>query len=198
MRTRGPGHADTKQRILEVARKLVIKQGHANLSLRAVAREAGFSAPSLYEYFASKDEIVATIAGEIAASLRRALHEAATEAKDPRAALLAIGLAYVAWARKHPQDFLLMFSRLPSRRRALTAAPPSESPYQIVVAAVTQAHEAGVITGKPQRREHIAYALWAAVHGMAMLQLTHLAGFDADFATADKAAVEALIAGFGA
>lgn len=193
MRTRSPSHADTRQRILDTARKLVVKHGHAELSLRAVAREAGFSAPSLYEYFDSKDALVAAIAGEIAGSLRRAM--AAADVGEPRAALVAIGLAYVAWARKHPHDFQLMFSRLPSRRRSLTGAPELASPYQIVVDAVARAHDAGAIHAPPQRRDHVAYGLWAAVHGMAMLQLTHLAGFDADFGAADRQTLEAFLAG---
>jgi AcrR family transcriptional regulator len=198
MRTRGPSHAETRQRILDVARKLVIKHGHTKLSLRQIAREVGFSAPSLYEYFDSKDAIVAAIAAEIGASLRQALHRAGGQAKDARGALIALGLGYVAWAIRHPQDFQLMFSRLPSKRRSLAAAPSPDSPYQILVDAVTRCHAAGVIAGKPERLEQIAYSLWAAVHGMAMLQCTHLANFDADFAAADRATLAALIDGFSA
>lgn len=196
MRTRSPSHTETRDRILDVARKLVIQHGHAKLSLRHVAREAGFSAPSLYEYFDSKDAIVSAIAGEVAASLRVALHRAADEAKDARGALIALGLGYVDWARRHPHDFQLMFSRLPSKRRSLAVAAPEESPYQIVVETVKRCHAAGPVTSGPQRIEHIAYALWAAAHGMAMLQLTHLAGFEADFDSADREALEALVTGF--
>jgi AcrR family transcriptional regulator len=198
MRTRGPSHAETRQRILDVARKLVIKHGHAKLSLRQIAREAGFSAPSLYEYFDSKDAIVAAIAAEIGASLRLALHRSAGKAKDARGALIAVGLGYVAWAIKHPHDFQLMFSRLPSKRRSLAAAPSTDSPYQVLVEAVMRCHADGLIAGKPERIEQIAYSLWAIVHGMAMLQCTHLAGFDADFEGADRAALAALIDGFSA
>ena len=36
----------------------------------------------------------------------------------------------------------------------------------------------------PQFLEALAYGFWSSIHGMAMLQLTHLAGFRADFATA--------------
>jgi hypothetical protein len=88
---------------------------------------------------------------------------------------------------------MLLFGRLASKRRSLADAPPPTSPYQIVVAAVQEAKSAGVVRGDP---EHVAYALWALAHGMAMLQLTHLAGFDADFETTDRRAIEALIAGF--
>lgn len=196
MRTKGPAHADTKQRILEVARKHVLKHGHARLSLRAIAREAGFSAPSLYEYFDSKQAIVDAIAGRIAASLRAVLRKHADEASDPRGALVAIGVGYVAWARRHPQDFMLLFGRMASKRGALTQAPAVDSPYQVVIAAVSAAQVAGVIHDGAERAEQMAYVLWATVHGMAMLQLTHLAGFDADFDAGDRIGLEALIDGF--
>ena len=195
MRTKGPQHDDTKQAILDVARKLVIKDGPAGLSLRKVARAAGFSAPSLYEYFDSKQALVDAIAAEIAASLRAALARAADSHRDPRGRLVAIGLAYVAWARRHGQDFMLLFARMPSKRRSLAAAVPPASPYQVVAAAVEDAIAAGVLTGGAATVEHTAYALWAAAHGMAMLQLTHLAGFDAPFERVDRDALTALVDG---
>ncbi|HTJ41781.1 MAG TPA: TetR/AcrR family transcriptional regulator [Kofleriaceae bacterium] len=196
MRTKGTAHADTKQRILQVARKIVIKDGHAKLSLRGVARELGVAAPTLYEYFDSKQAIVDTIANEIASSLRLALLRAAESPHDPRHALAAIGAEYVAWARKHPQDFMLLFARLPSKRRSLSTPAPPTSPYQVVLAAVGAAAAAGIVENGRENIEHTAYALWALAHGMAMLQLTHLAGFDADFGQVDRAAFTALTRGY--
>ncbi len=196
MRTKGPAHAETKQRIIEIARKLVIKEGHAGLSLRKIARQAGFSAPSLYEYFDSKQAIVDAIAAELASSLRLELLRAAEAHREPRAAPIAIGMAYVAWARKHPQDFMLLFARLPSKRRSLATPVPVASPYEVVVTAVTRAAAAGVIRGGRDEVEHLAYSLWAAAHGMAMLQITHLAGFHAPFEEVDRAALTALVDGF--
>jgi AcrR family transcriptional regulator len=195
MRTKGPEHDDTRQRILEIARKLVIKDGPAGLSLRKVARAAGFSAPSLYEYFDSKQALVDAIAAEIAMSLRAALARAADSVRDPRSRLVGIGLAYVAWARRHAQDFMLLFARMPSKRRSLATAVPPASPFQVVAAAVEDAIAAGVITGGAAMVEHASYALWAAAHGMAMLQLTHLAGFEAPFERVDHDTLVALVDG---
>lgn len=193
MRTKGHAHAETRQQILEVARKLVLRDGHAKLSLREVARESGFSAPSLYEYFPNKQAIVDALAAQVAGKLFAALGKSLEGVRSERVALVALGTAYVAWARKHPQDFLLMFSQLGSKRRSTSQAPAEASPYSLVLGAATRARAAGVVHGSP---ETIAYAVWSAAHGMAMLQLTHLAGFDADFETTDRATLDALIAGF--
>lgn len=194
MRTKGPAHAETRQQILEVARKLVLRDGHASLSLREVARESGFSAPSLYEYFPNKQAIVDALAAQVAGRLFAALQRSLDGVRSERVALVALGTAYVAWARKYPQDFLLMFTQLGSKRKSTAQAPTDTSPYSVVLGAATRAKSAGVVQAAP---ETVAYAVWSAAHGMAMLQLTHLASFEADFEAADKASFDALIAGFG-
>lgn len=194
MRTKGTAHAETRQQILDVARKLVLRDGHAKLSLREVARESGFSAPSLYEYFASKQAIVDALTAQVAGKLFAALQRSLDGIRSERVALVALGTAYVAWARKHPQDFLLMFTQFSSKRRSTAQTPSDASPYALVLGAATRAKAAGIVTAAP---ETVAYAVWSAAHGMAMVQLTHLASFEADFEAADRASFDALIAGFG-
>lgn len=195
-RPRSSGHHETRGRILDAARTLVLKDGFEKLSLRAVARRAGFGPASLYEYFDGKDAIVEALARDAAASLRSALLEASSAGRPSRAWLVNLGRAYVRWARARPEDFLLLFSRLPSTRRSTQQPTPESSPFAVVVAAVNRAASAGVLpAGKKSGPEDVAYALWALAHGTAMLQLTHLSGFDADFDAADEAAFEALVAG---
>lgn len=50
--------------ILDAARALVAEEGLEALSLAALARRVGLSRPSLYEYFRSKDDLVAAIVEE--------------------------------------------------------------------------------------------------------------------------------------
>ncbi|MFG2005427.1 TetR/AcrR family transcriptional regulator [Spirillospora sp. NPDC048911] len=47
--------------LLDAARSLVAEEGIEALSLAALARRVGLSRPSLYEYFRSKDDLVAAI-----------------------------------------------------------------------------------------------------------------------------------------
>ncbi|KAB2345262.1 TetR/AcrR family transcriptional regulator [Actinomadura rudentiformis] len=47
--------------LLDTARALVAEEGIEALSLAALARRVGLSRPSLYEYFRSKDDLVAAI-----------------------------------------------------------------------------------------------------------------------------------------
>ncbi|MGI5163590.1 TetR/AcrR family transcriptional regulator [Spirillospora sp. CA-253888] len=50
--------------LLDAARALVAEEGIEALSLAALARRVGLSRPSLYEYFRSKDDLVAAIVEE--------------------------------------------------------------------------------------------------------------------------------------
>ena len=50
--------AATTQEILQTARKLLVEDGPAAISLRAIAREMGMTAPALYRYFGSHDELL--------------------------------------------------------------------------------------------------------------------------------------------
>jgi len=196
MRTRGAAHDETRARILKAARSLVLADGHHKLSLREVARSVELSPASLYEYFAGRDAILASLAQEAAASLRATLERAVKDAKSERAALVALGLGYVGWAKAHREDFLLFFDRLPSKRQSLAEGPAASSPYRVVLEAVQRAQRSGAVRIKERDGETLAYAIWASAHGMAMLQLTHLATFKADFAAADRATFEALIEGW--
>jgi AcrR family transcriptional regulator len=197
MRTKGPEHEDTRRRILKAARALVLKDGHERLSLRAVAKRAGFSPASLYEYFDSRLAIIRALALEASASLRIALRE--VRRVDKTRGLAPLGMAYVRWARDNPQDFSLVMSRLPAVRGSQEQAPDAASPYVVVLEAVAEAAGAGVVVARGSKQiEEIAYGLWATSHGLATLQTTHLAGFDADFEAADRRILEAFVAGWGA
>jgi AcrR family transcriptional regulator len=78
-------------------------------SLRAVAREAGVSAMAPYRHFADKADLLAAVASEGFELLRGAL-VAADDQPDAQQALIAQGMAFIAFARSHPALFQLMYS----------------------------------------------------------------------------------------
>ena len=66
----------TRTGILDAARAVARREGAANLSLRAVAAEAGFAPAALYGYFANKSELLIALAGEDLAALAHAMRDA--------------------------------------------------------------------------------------------------------------------------
>jgi len=197
VRPRQQRHADLKAAILLAAREAILEHGPERFSLRDVARRSGYSPAGLYEYFSGKDELVAAVAEESIGQLHAALMRA-SRGTQPSQRLVALGLAYVRFARENPQHFLLVFARLPSQRSSLAAPPSSESPYRVVLQAVQDGIEAGAFVARSGfGLEEMAYGLWVTAHGMAMLQLTHLRQFGADFVDHDRHVLEVYVRGLG-
>jgi AcrR family transcriptional regulator len=194
--TRRQRHIETKQAILQAARALILEKGADKLSLREIARRIGYSPAGLYEYFGSKEEIVAAVAAEGFEQLHAYLNRVPNDL-PPMQRLVAIGLAYVQFAQQYPEHFMLIFSRLPSGRISLQAPAGAHSPYQIVLQAIQDGVDAGALAlPAGSDLEEMAYSLWAMAHGMAMLQQTHLRDFQADFPALDQRVLEALVQGW--
>ena len=70
----------TRTAILAAARQVAAREGAGNLSLRAVAAEAGFAPAALYGYFANKNELLIALAAEDLGSVTRGLRELRGEA----------------------------------------------------------------------------------------------------------------------
>lgn len=62
--------------VVEAARRVALREGAANFSLRAVAAEAGFAPAALYSYFSGKNELLIALAAEDLAKLAHAMREA--------------------------------------------------------------------------------------------------------------------------
>jgi len=65
--------ARTRQDILEAAARAFASRGYGNATMQDIAREAGYTAASLYSYFSSKEEIIRELIGAIHAERNVAL-----------------------------------------------------------------------------------------------------------------------------
>ena len=176
MTTKTPGRPrtsetrDLRENLLRTSRELLDEGGPAALSMREVARRAGCTHQAPYHYFANRETILAALveAGfdELANRLREARDRAGTE--DLRAVVEASGNAYVEFALTNPGVFRVMFRR--------DMCDPARFPG--VLAAGKRARDelsrfAQAITGERATPEHET-ALWASVHGLAVLLLDGL------------------------
>jgi AcrR family transcriptional regulator len=171
---------------------MVEESGEGALGVRDLARRLGLSPGALYRYYDGRDAIVSTLAAESMALLGERLRAAATGA-DP---LGSVGLAYLAFAAEEPARFRLLFVDRPSSRRTLGDSPDAESPYRIVLSTARQAIADGLVAPDLDA-ESISYTLWSLVHGMAVLEATHLRGFDADFSQVHRVALQHLTTSWG-
>jgi AcrR family transcriptional regulator len=88
--------------LVDAARRILEAEGASALSLRAVAREAGVSPAAPYHHFKDKTELLEAVAVGGWEAMSLAIAEARRSSAHPEAALNAIGLAYVNFARENP------------------------------------------------------------------------------------------------
>jgi AcrR family transcriptional regulator len=112
--------AATTQEIIQTARRLLVTEGPEAASLRAIAREMGMTAPALYRYFGSHEDLLRHVVGDIFTDLARyvqaAIH-AAADAAPPGLAedevmalkLIAGCRGFRAWTLEHVPEFSMIF-----------------------------------------------------------------------------------------
>lgn len=100
----------TFDEIVRASRELLAEG--AELSLRAVAARMGMTAPALYRYVASYQELVDLVAFEIdkAATVGFAAAAETQPADDPAARLVCATVAFRQWALANPREFSLVFA----------------------------------------------------------------------------------------
>lgn len=95
---RGSGGRESVGRdaVVQAALQLFLRHGYAGTSMKALAQELGISAPALYWYFPSKDElyscVIETSMTDFATHVRRSTTES-----EPRERLSQIVRAHVSW-----------------------------------------------------------------------------------------------------
>jgi AcrR family transcriptional regulator len=103
-------HGSLRQALIETAVKTIAKKGIDSLSLRELALRAGVSPGAPYHHFASRSELLASIAEEGFTRLAAQLIAARDGSPDDAGARLeALGLAYVTFAVSSLGYFRVMF-----------------------------------------------------------------------------------------
>jgi AcrR family transcriptional regulator len=168
---------DLRARLI-VAALAALERGE-EVGLRAVARDAGVSAMAPYRHFRDKAALLTAAAMRGFEDLRAALLAADAQA-DARAALVAQGEAYVAFARARPALFRLMFAKHEGG-----PPPVDDNAYGVMVRRVRALAPANV--------DAATLACWSAVHGLATLALD--GGLPAGGSPHERAAIELVVAG---
>jgi AcrR family transcriptional regulator len=176
---RGEG-ARLRDDILTAATELLEQTGSEEaVTLRAVARQVGISAPSIYAHFADREAIVDAIVdgafGDFNAAIQAASDAAVRAGAGPRARLRAGCAAYLEFAAERPNRYKLLFERQDLISDASEPVPlvRTES-FRLLVASLQACVEAGLSASDDPARD--ATAIWVALHGFATLR-SSLPGF---------------------
>lgn len=123
-RTRQRAELDSE--IRSTARALLAEGGTESVGLRAIAREVGITAPALFRYYDSRDELLKALRREVDSELAAAIGDAADAEADPRQRPYALCRAFRDWALHHRFEFDLLFSSTAARIRGSIDMPVAE------------------------------------------------------------------------
>lgn len=161
--------------IVDAARDLVLEQGLAGLSMRAIAERIEYSPATIYLYFRDKEELVREVVHTGFALMNRVTQRELSQLGETASAVEqygAMGRAYARFALENPAYFRVMFE-LPGTAEFECADPPAEGTpqgFEATVAMVSRAVDSGEFGAVDLRRT--AMVGWGVIHGLTSLYLS--------------------------
>ncbi|RZQ65038.1 TetR/AcrR family transcriptional regulator [Amycolatopsis suaedae] len=108
---RGRVRAATDQDIRATALALLVERGPEAVTLRAIARELGITAPALYRYYGSRDDLIGHLRLDVVRDLGEQMSaELAGLPDDGAIQLFALCKGFRRWALTHTKEFTLVFA----------------------------------------------------------------------------------------
>lgn len=144
-----------------------------SVTLRAVAREVGISAPSIYAHFPDREAIVATVLQTAFDEFIDVLQQAIGRETAPLDQLRAGCGAYLQYAKDRPHRYRVLFERRPRPPQEDDPLENKEEPtgtdaFTLLVNCVEACVEAGSSASTDPYRD--ATAIWVGLHGYATLR----------------------------
>ena len=160
-RGRSYHHGDLRNALLGAARTILEEESLTELSLRAVARKAGVSHAAPYRHFPNHEALLVELAVEGFVELREEIRSAVSAPDAESDRITKIGAAYMRFVARRPALASLMFGpQLPNRDSFPELG--------------TVADAVGNEIGTALHDTALGLAVWAAVHGLAMLILRNV------------------------
>jgi AcrR family transcriptional regulator len=100
----------TKAEILGTARALLVSDGLPGVTLRAISREIGMTAPALYRYYPSLDSLLEQLCVSLFDECTGYITAASATGAGIGDRLRAASRGFRDWSREHPAEFTVMFS----------------------------------------------------------------------------------------
>jgi AcrR family transcriptional regulator len=193
-------HEATRQEIKMIAWGQIAEHGAGALSLRAIAREMGMTAPALYRYYQDRDALVTALIVDAYESLgdSQIASLASLPVNDHAQRLKATGLAYREWALAYPQRYLLIFGTpLPGYHAPEEITQPvAARSLRPLIEVLDAAWKEGILKEEltpglsdklreqlkgwaslqPVGDEYILYlalVIWSRVHGLVMIEISN-------------------------
>ena len=179
----------TREAILAAAISLYRHEGYGAVTMRAIAQQLGFSAPAIYNYFLSKEEIFVALQERGLQLMAEVVLQPSTD--DPLDDLRSIFVQYYKFSQSHPEYFTLLYVD-PSTPHLNTQVEPLVRMSEETAVRLQRCVESGIV---PRDLEGIlGGVLWSQVHGAAVLRQVQAMAPNSDFEALAMSSLDTTIA----
>lgn len=161
-----------RQRILDEALDLFAESGFHGFSMRVLGARLGVAAKTIYNYFASKDEIYLGLLTRGFRELSSAIESAVDAAADPEEQLAGLVEAYVDFGLTHANVYNLMFTwHVPKYDDYVGTEMEGAALVELEAALESQRLAAAVLSACAEGRlgeddlRFLTIRLWSQMHG---------------------------------
>ena len=189
-----------RQEILDAASELFVRDGYENVSMRRIADKIEYSPTTIYIYFKDKAELLEQVCLETFARLVGRLSKIMEQPEDPVERLKRGLLAYIEFGLQNPHHYRATFMMPIPESFDKTKYHQQDSPGMQTFSFLTRGLGECIKDRKmpAMNVELAAQTLWAGIHGITSLLITHYSFPWAGREKVIHSTVDTLVAGLGA
>lgn len=161
---------ETRVNILDAALQIVKEEGWAALSMRKIADVIEYTAPIIYEYFASKEAILLELTRKGFLLLSKDLEDAKSKHRSPAKQLEAMWVAYWNFAFTNKELYQGMFGVTTNCScEMVNNLPEADLPWDQVSAVIGELMNITDMDSKVICTKY--YTFWSVVHGLISINI---------------------------
>ena len=162
---------DLETALVDAAEAVLVRDGPAGFTVRAVAAHAGVAPMGIYNRFGGKNGLAEAVLVRGFIGLRQAV--ASRTEIDPLVRLYRAGLQYREFALNHPQHYAAMFAdSLGCGLGSAQVGPVAAAAFDELVGHVQYVIDSGA--APPTDATDLTQQIWSVVHGAVSLELAGL------------------------
>jgi AcrR family transcriptional regulator len=164
-----------RQEILDAASELFVREGFENVSMRRIADKIEYSPTTIYLYFKDKAELLEQVCSETFSRLVQRLTKITDQSGEPLERLRRGLLAYIEFGLENPHHYRATFMMtIPEgfdEEKYVKPDAPGMQAFDFLRRCVYDGIAAGKL--KIKDPELASQTLWAGIHGVTSLLITH-------------------------
>ncbi|HQG03117.1 MAG TPA: TetR/AcrR family transcriptional regulator [Thermoleophilia bacterium] len=175
VRRRDLRRQETRDEIIAAARQIVVEQGADHLTVREIARRTHFTPSALYRYFEGGRREILLALTRLSVDVLDGYLARLRSSSSPAERIVAMGAAYVHFARDHAREEKLLFDSVTAMEPRDLAEPDEsflapEGVFRLLESALTEGMADGTFRIAEKDVMLVILSIWAFVHGLVAVE----------------------------